>query len=486
MAGVRLVCRLAGLALLATCSQTSGAPVKTQNDHLILRPGSVLIEGEETNASNFRVDTLETRHVAKQGDSLVARRFPSLSKGAASLLCTRARPDSAYFARYQFKTAAAFKGVLWTLEQGRAWSSPFQWRIDTGAWNEASVRVQMERWLHVADDGPTFAWSQLGSVDLKAGTHTLELRVSEPRKDGLFLLSQDCFVMVKPSGDDQSRPFAWAHEAPGGNAVMLWGAGPVPGSDVDIGFRPWMEPYLVKTSKPVGAVLVCPGGAYVGRAPSEGENVAKRFNKAGYNAFVVYYRTSPHRHPAPFMDASRALRIIRSRAGEWKVDPHHIAVCGFSAGGHLAASLGVHFGKWLQQNPDSVDRLSGRPDALILCYPVITAPPLGHRGSFANLLGENPKPELVTLMSLEQQVSDSTPPAFLWHTAPDDVKVENSLLFAGALSKHKVPFEIHVFHKGPHGLNIAEDDPHVGSWVNLCCQWLDEMGWKQEIGRAGP
>ncbi|MBD3242009.1 MAG: alpha/beta hydrolase fold domain-containing protein [Chitinivibrionales bacterium] len=238
-----------------------------------------------------------------------------------------------------------------------------------------------------------------------------------------------------------------------------------------------MDPYLLETDSALGAVVICPGGAYVGRAPSEGANVARRFNKEGFHAFVVYYRTAPHRHPAPFMDATRAVRLVRDRADEWKIRPDKIALCGFSAGGHLAASVGVHFDKWRPKPAAPIDTVDARPDALILCYPVISSGELGHEGSFRNLLGDKPPTDLLNQLSLELQVSKHTPPAFLWHTADDAVRVDNSLLFAQALKANEVPFEVHVYHQGGHGLNLAKDYPHVASWMRLCCEWLHDMGW---------
>jgi acetyl esterase/lipase len=258
------------------------------------------------------------------------------------------------------------------------------------------------------------------------------------------------------------------------NSVWFWPGEP-PCSSPDDDFRPWLELYLVDTDAPRGAVLVCPGGGYLNRAPHEAEPIARRFNACGYHAFVVHYRVAPHRHPAPLLDASRALRLIRAHAAEWRVDPARIAVCGFSAGGHLTASLGVHYGMDVLNVGDDLDAISARPDALILAYPVITSGEFGHRGCFDTLLGLDAAPELLRLMSLELQVTPDTPPAFLWHTAEDgSVPVENSLLFATALHKHGVPFELHVYPHGRHGMGLAPEDPHVATWAELCCEWLRE------------
>lgn len=265
------------------------------------------------------------------------------------------------------------------------------------------------------------------------------------------------------------------------SVLTLWPGEP-PGSDVRDGFLPWLEAYPVETEAPRGAVLVCPGGGYGGRAPHEAAPVARRFNQAGLHAFVVHYRVAPHRHPAPLLDAVRAMRLIRHHAETWRVDRDHVAVCGFSAGGHLAASMGVHFDDPDVQTGDAFDSISGRPDASILCYPVISSDRFAHLGSFQNLLGPEASAAQLARMSLELQVSERTPPAFLWHTADDPgVPVENSLLFAQALHARGVPFELHVYPHGRHGMGLAEEDPHIATWVGLCCAWLGEMGWLGEL-----
>ena len=261
-------------------------------------------------------------------------------------------------------------------------------------------------------------------------------------------------------------------ETPGKNSIWLWP------DDHREDFRPWMDPYPVSTDAPRGAVLICPGGGYGGRAYHEGILVAQRFNAAGLHAFVVHYSVAPRRHPQPLRDAARAMRMIRQRAGEWRVDAAHVAICGFSAGGHLAASLGVHHACEWVAGDDPVDGLSCRPDGLILCYPVITAGPHGHQGSFANLLGPDPDPRVLQAMSLETRVDGSTPPAFLWHTVEDgSVPIENSLLFASALRQQRTSFELHLYPHGGHGVGLSDDDDHVATWMDLCCQWLQVMGW---------
>ena len=190
------------------------------------------------------------------------------------------------------------------------------------------------------------------------------------------------------------------------NRMKLWEGQP-PASAADDDFRPYLElePATATTQEVRGAVLICPGGGYTNRAAHEGTPIATAYRQAGFRAFVVQYRVSPHRHPAPLLDVSRALRMIRRNAPAWHVDPQRIAVCGFSAGGHLTASLGVHYGLDALDTGDPLDAISARPDALILSYPVISGKHFRHVGSFTNLLGPDPAPEALALMSLETHVT---------------------------------------------------------------------------------
>ncbi|MEN6581455.1 MAG: alpha/beta hydrolase [Armatimonadota bacterium] len=269
----------------------------------------------------------------------------------------------------------------------------------------------------------------------------------------------------------------WVNEEPTSRSIWLWNEGEYSG-DMGDGFKPWLDPYPIETDRARGAVLVCPGGGYENRAPHEAGIIAKRFNSEGYHAFVVHYSVAPRRHPQPLKDVSRAIRIIRSRASEWKVDPDHIAVCGFSAGGHLTGSIGVHYDKDYLKGNNPLDSINNRPDALILCYPVISSGKFANEGSFMNLLGDQDTPEVRREMSLELQVNENTPPAFLWHTVSDDgVPVENSILFASALRAHGVGFEMHLYPVGQHGLGLAEGDPHIATWAGLCGQWLKGLGF---------
>jgi len=259
----------------------------------------------------------------------------------------------------------------------------------------------------------------------------------------------------------------WPHAAPGAT-----GDGP---KDV-----PHLVPYLISPSdeKPRAAVIVIPGGGYTWHGVHEGEPVARWLNTLGVSSFVLYYRVAPYRHPYPLLDAQRAVRLVRHRAAEWGIDPGRVGVLGFSAGGHLASTLGTHFDAGDPAAEDPVERHSCRPDLLILCYPVITLLEKTHTGSLHNLLGENPDPELRRSLSNELQVTAQTPPTFLWHTADDpSVPVENSLLFASSLARHGVPFALHVYPSGRHGLGLAQDHPEVRSWVTACAEWLSHRGF---------
>lgn len=242
--------------------------------------------------------------------------------------------------------------------------------------------------------------------------------------------------------------------------VRLW-AGPAPESlgdnpDKDI---PTLAVYLPEPAIATGAaMIVCPGGGYRLLASHEGADYALWLNQRGIAAFVLKYRlgSNDYRHPAMLHDIQRAVRLVRDRAKPWNVDPTRVGVMGSSAGGHLAATAATLFDPGQPTAADPIERQSSRPDLAILCYPVITMGPLTHAGSRANLLGKDPSPELVRLLSAELQVSRQTPPCFIWTTAEDKtVNAQNSLLFAQALSQNGVPFSLHIYHKGPHGMGLG-------------------------------
>ena len=268
------------------------------------------------------------------------------------------------------------------------------------------------------------------------------------------------------------------------NTFPLWPEG-APGAlgktDKDI---PTLTVFLPDAGKATGAAFViCPGGGYGGLAAYEGSHYARFLNEQGIAGFVLKYRlgSSGYRHPAMLQDAARAVRIVRARAGEWKVDSKRVGIMGSSAGGHLASTLLTHFDAGKPDANDPVERESSRPGLGILCYPVITMGEFTHQGSKNNLLGKDPSPELVRELCNELQVTKDTPSCFLWHTYEDKaVPVENSLQFAGALRKAGVPFDLHVYQKGVHGLGLGSHDYAPDKWhpwTRDCIFWLKEQGW---------
>lgn len=250
------------------------------------------------------------------------------------------------------------------------------------------------------------------------------------------------------------------------------------------GFMPTLTTYLLDayendTARP--AVIVFPGGAYAMCSPREGERIALHYNSAGFHAFILDYSVAPHRHPAPINDAANAISYVRSNAKKWNIDPEKIAIIGFSAGGHLAASISTLWNDEKIFSKEKIDSQIHKPNACILSYPVITSGEKAHRGSFNNLLGKDASNEEIEYFSLENRVSQNTPPTFLWHTYEDGaVPVENSLLYASSLAKYKVPCELHVYPVGPHGLSRVSDETiwslpkyrRKYSWMELSVEWL--------------
>jgi acetyl esterase/lipase len=261
-------------------------------------------------------------------------------------------------------------------------------------------------------------------------------------------------------------------------SINLW-EGQAPGYNAQYSEeQPSITPYVIEDGKVHSALIVFPGGGYCMRADHEGEPLALWLNSLGISAFVLNYRVAPYKYPYPIMDAQRAIRLVRHRAQEWKIDGEKIGILGFSAGGHLASSAGTHYDYGNKTSEDVVERMSSRPDAMVLCYPVITFGEYRHDGSMVALLGHKPDEELRNSFSNENSVTEDTPCTFLWHTSDDGaVPVENSLMFASALRKSKVPFELHVFPKGPHGLGMAEGIPQVDQWVRLCESWLKSINF---------
>jgi len=263
-----------------------------------------------------------------------------------------------------------------------------------------------------------------------------------------------------------------AMNAKSAETIRLWekdAPGALGSADKDI---PTLTVYMPAEGKATGAAMViCPGGGYGGLAQHEGKDYGEWLAENGVTGFVLKYRlgSAGYRHPVMLQDVSRAMRLVRSRAGEFKIDPKRIGVMGSSAGGHLASTLLTHFDEGNSGSSDPIEKESSRPDLGILCYPVITMGEKTHQGSKKNLLGDNPSEELVKLLSNELQVTPKTPPTFLFHTAEDQaVPVENSLMFATALAQNHVPFDLHVYEKGRHGIGLANGHP----WTGECLKWL--------------
>jgi acetyl esterase/lipase len=230
------------------------------------------------------------------------------------------------------------------------------------------------------------------------------------------------------------------------------------------------------------AVVVCPGGGYGGLAYDwEGTDIAGWLNSRGIAAIVLSYRlpidgdVAHQKWLCPLLDAQRAIRLTRAHAREWGIDPAKVGIMGFSAGGHLASTAGTHFDAGDAKAAHPIDRLSSRPDFMVLVYPVITMMEFTHGGSRLNLLGKNPSDELARRYSNELQVTNDTPPTFLVHAGDDGaVPVQNSLLFYSALLAHHVPAELHVYPQGGHGFSLALDKGHLQDWTHVCARWLAE------------
>lgn len=263
--------------------------------------------------------------------------------------------------------------------------------------------------------------------------------------------------------------------------IPLWEKGAPGPKATDEVPEPTLILYPAPKEKANGAaIVVCPGGGYSNLAMDhEGHDIARWLNNEGIGAFIVTYRRRPpFHHPIPLGDAQRATRIVRSRAGEWNVDPNKIGILGFSAGGHLASTAGTHFDAGEAKASDPIDRASCRPDFMVLIYPVVMFDSeFTHRGSQTNLLGENPDPALVELLSNEKQVTAETPPTFMVHTYNDSgVPAENSVYFYLALRKAGVPAELHLYEPGKHGFGLAPGDPVLSTWPPACIAWLRTRG----------
>lgn len=246
--------------------------------------------------------------------------------------------------------------------------------------------------------------------------------------------------------------------------------------------NPTLTLFLPAKEKANGtAVIICPGGGYwINAISHEGTDVAKKFNEWGVAAFVLKYRipneaTMVYKEIGPLQDAQRAIQLVRERAAEWNVNPNHIGIMGFSAGGHLASTAGTHFN---QSHIDNLKATNLRPDFMVLIYPVISfRDEVGHMGSRNQLIGINPTKEKIELYSNELQVNKTTPPAFLVHASDDDaVRSENSIVLYQALIRNKVPAELHLYQSGGHGFGM-NNKTTADNWMDRLKNWMDLNGW---------
>lgn len=260
--------------------------------------------------------------------------------------------------------------------------------------------------------------------------------------------------------------------------IRLWD-GDAPGA---LGQRvqdvPTLTPFPADPAKKNGAsIVILPGGGYGNLAEHEGTGYAEFFAANGVTAYVLKYRlgSNGYRHPSMLNDVARAVRLVRAFAKRDGLDPTRVGVIGSSAGGHLASTIATHFDAGQSAATDAVERESSRPDVAILCYPVISLGEFGHAGSRKNLLGDKPDPELLKNLSNELQVTAQTTPSFIWHTVEDKtVPVENAHLFASALRAAGVPYSLHIYEKGSHGLGLGRPSRPAPPWADQCLYWLKE------------
>ena len=284
-------------------------------------------------------------------------------------------------------------------------------------------------------------------------------------------LASLCFFFVSEPGFSQPAEFVSVD-------MPLW-EGPAPGAN---GNDPEDVPVAMirlPSSKlpPTAAIIICPGGGYGGLAMGhEGHEIAQWVNDLGMAAIICDYR---HRgkgygHPAPMLDAQRAVRLVRANAKGWNIDPKRIGMIGFSAGGHLVSTVLTQFDAGDSKSKDPVARQSSRPDFGILCYPVILlGQPETHKGSQVNLLGESPDPKVLESLQNASRVTKETPPTFLFHTYEDKgVLPQNSIEFYAAMVRNGVPGELHIFEKGAHGVGLGRSIPGTSEWSNACARWL--------------
>ncbi len=251
-----------------------------------------------------------------------------------------------------------------------------------------------------------------------------------------------------------------------------------------IDYSPVLIPYILNYSPELNhrkrpAIIICPGGGYEFLSDRENQAVAMRFASHGINAFVLKYSIkSPF--PASAIELASAVKYVRENAERFDINPDAVLICGFSAGGHLCASLGTLYNTFLNQYFENAEQI--KPNGMILSYPVITSGKYRHDGSIKSILGENPSENMLKLVSLENQVTENTPKTFIWHNADDKtVPVQNTIDFVRALSDNNISFECHIFPYGGHGLALADEatakhEAHINytcaQWFDLAVQWV--------------
>ncbi len=239
--------------------------------------------------------------------------------------------------------------------------------------------------------------------------------------------------------------------------------------------KPALEEFAINDGKKHSCFLILPGGGYDHMSDHEGANVAVKLNENGISAFVLYYRVAPYAHPTYINDVKRAMRYIRYNADKYNIDENKIGVMGFSAGGHLASVLAEHYDHYEYERQDEIDTVSAKPNALGMCYPVVTiTKDIMHRRSSDNISGGNEQARQE--LSSELSVREDMPPVFIWHTFEDkSVDCRNSLEMASALKEKDCPFELHIFPEGKHGLDLAEGIEGTRQWFSLYIDWLKRI-----------
>lgn len=297
------------------------------------------------------------------------------------------------------------------------------------------------------------------------------------------ILAVILFVLVGGNLFSQNKIISlWEGKVPGGIPNLSYKETVDSVSWIKVRFvtNPTLEVYPAPAEKNTGtAVVICPGGGYYGLSfIGEGSQIAKWLNTLGINAFVLKYRLPDdvimkNKTIGPMQDGQRAMRIVRSRAKEWGINPHKIGIIGFSAGGHLASTISTHFNEKVYESSDTT---SARPNFSLLIYPVISMDStITHMGSRQSLLGNNPNPELVKHFSNELQVTAKTPPAFMVHSIDDGaVSVQNSIRYALAMHEHGVTCELHIYEHGGHGYGLALWGGTHSAWPEACRKWLEE------------